>query len=61
MVTGIDLTFPNQIRKDREKKRGQIQADLDKKLEGVRTRIEKSVKAHARQLSALQPLLRLQT
>ncbi|KAG8165208.1 hypothetical protein KVR01_005483 [Diaporthe batatas] len=41
----------DEIRKDRDKKRAQIQADLDKKLEGVRTRIEQTAQAHIRQLA----------
>lgn len=40
----------HQIRKDRDEKRAQIQADLEKKLESVRTRIEQSAKDHIRQL-----------
>lgn len=44
------LTFLDQIRRDRDKKRAQIQADLDKKLNDLRGRIEKSVKAHLQQL-----------
>ncbi|POS79755.1 hypothetical protein DHEL01_v201850 [Diaporthe helianthi] len=41
----------DKIRKDRESKRAQIEADLDKKLEGVRTRIEQTVNAHTSQLA----------
>lgn len=40
----------DEIRKDRDEKRAQIQADLEKKLESVRTRIEQSAKDHIRQL-----------
>ncbi|KAG6362914.1 hypothetical protein INS49_008009 [Diaporthe citri] len=40
----------DKIRKDREKKRAQIQADLDKKLSGLRARIKESAEAHAKQL-----------
>ncbi|KAJ0121798.1 hypothetical protein J7T55_008965 [Diaporthe amygdali] len=39
-----------KIRKDREKKRAQIKADLDKKLDGLRVRVERSVTAHTKQL-----------
>lgn len=44
------MNFLNQIRKDREKKRAQIQADLEKKLNGLRTRIKQSAEAHTKQL-----------
>ncbi|KAL1865508.1 hypothetical protein Daus18300_007153 [Diaporthe australafricana] len=40
----------DKIRKDREKKRAQIEAALDKKLNDLRARIEQSVAAHTQQL-----------
>lgn len=56
-LSAMVLTFLDQIRRDRDKKRAQIQADLDKKLNGLRGRIEKSVKDHIQQMSALCALL----
>lgn len=40
----------DKIRKDREKKRAQIQADLEKKLNDLRTCIKQSANAHTKQL-----------
>ncbi|KUI57573.1 hypothetical protein VP1G_04902 [Cytospora mali] len=40
----------DKIRKERDKKRAHLQADLDKKLDDLRARINQSVTAHAQQL-----------
>ncbi|ROW10934.1 hypothetical protein VMCG_00913 [Cytospora schulzeri] len=40
----------DKIRKERDKKRAQLQADLDKKLDNLRARIHQSVTAHTQQL-----------
>lgn len=40
----------DKIRKERDKKRAQLQADLDKELDSLRARIRQSVTAHTQQL-----------
>lgn len=43
---------PDQIRKDREKKRAQLQKNLDNKLADMHARINQTVEAHTKQLFA---------
>lgn len=53
LLLTLVIFLPNQIRKDREKKRAQLQEGLDKKLAGLRVRIKQAVEAHTQQLLAL--------
>lgn len=41
----------NQIRREREKKRAQLQKDLDKEITDLRKRIKQAIDAHIEQLS----------
>lgn len=53
LVLTLVVFLLNQIRKDREKKRAQLQEGLDKKLADLRVRIRQTVEAHTQQLLAL--------
>ncbi|KAF3762604.1 hypothetical protein M406DRAFT_352840 [Cryphonectria parasitica EP155] len=44
----------DKIRKDREKKRAQLQQDLDKKLVGLLGHIEQTLKDHTQQLATIK-------
>lgn len=55
LVLTLVISHPDQIRKDREKKRAQLQEGLDKKLADLRVRIRQTVEAHTQQLLAHPP------